>query len=60
MTRGAKWVIASVGLGLALILGANAHFLYVAVSSAPGCAVETLIAGPDGEPRALQPAKRGC
>ena len=54
------WVIAGVGAILALVLGANAHFLYVAVTSAPGCAETTRTIGADGETRSLQPAKGGC
>ena len=29
------WLL--IGLALALVLGANAHFLYVAISSQPAC-----------------------
>ncbi|MCK5364823.1 MAG: hypothetical protein KAR22_17725 [Gammaproteobacteria bacterium] len=45
---------------LALILGANGHMLYVAVSSQPGCSEETVIAGAGGAVQVLRPAKEGC
>ena len=45
---------------LALVLGANAHLLYVALSSQPGCAGETFKASANGELQALRPAKEGC
>ena len=57
---GRSWVIGGVALVLALVLGANAHLLYVAFSSQPGCAEETLKAGANGELQALRPAKGGC
>jgi hypothetical protein len=57
---GRSWVIGGVALVLALVLGANAHLLYVAFSSQPGCAGETLKAGANGELQALRPAKEGC
>ena len=55
-----SWVIGAVALVLALVLGANAHLLYVAFSSQPGCADETLKASANGELQALRPAKEGC
>jgi hypothetical protein len=52
-TSGRFWVVA-------LVLGANAHLLYVAFSSQPGCAEATVTAGADGSRQLLQPAKGGC
>ncbi len=57
---GRFWVIGGVALILALILGANGHMLYVAVSSQPGCSEETVEASVDGIVQALRPAKEGC
>ena len=57
---GRTWVIGSVALILALILGANAHLLYVAVSSQPGCAEQTLKPSADGDLQVLRAAKEGC
>lgn len=54
------WLIGVVALILVLILGANAHFLYMAISSQPGCAEITTTADRDGAARVLQPAKEGC
>jgi len=54
------WVIAGIGAVQALVLGANAHFLYVAVTSAPGCAETTRTIDASGETRSLQPAKGAC
>jgi hypothetical protein len=45
---------------LALILGANGHLLYVAVSSQPGCSEETVKASVGGTVQVLRPAKEGC
>ncbi len=59
-TSGRYWVIGGVALILALVLGANAHLLYVAFSSQPGCAEATVTAGADGSRQVLQPAKGGC
>ena len=55
-----SWIIGGVALVLALVLGANAHLLYVALSSQPGCAEETLRASTNGELQALRPAKDVC
>ena len=57
---GRLWVIGGVALILMLVLGANAHLLYVAFSSQPGCAEATVTAGADGSRQVLQPAKGGC
>ena len=59
-TSGRYWVIGGVALILTLVLGANAHLLYVAFSSQPGCAEATVTAGADGIRQLLQPAKGGC
>ena len=45
---------------LALILGANAHLLYVALSSQPGCVEQTVEPGADGDLQVLRAAKEGC
>ena len=57
---GRVWVIGGLALVLALILGANGHLLYVAVSSQPGCAEETIKASTSGAVQVLRPAKEGC
>lgn len=57
---GRSWLLLGIGLGLALVLGANAHLLYVSLASAPGCAEDTRRIGADGEARVLQAAKGGC
>ncbi len=57
---GRIWVIGGVALILALILGANGHMLYVAVSSQPGCSEETVKASVGGAVQVLRPAKQGC
>ncbi len=54
------WVVGGALLILALILGANAHLLYVAVSSAPDCADEAVKVDRDGAAQTLQPAKKAC
>ncbi len=57
---GRIWVIGGVALILALILGADGHLLYVAVSSQPGCSEGTVKAGAGGAVQVLRPAKEGC
>ncbi len=57
---GRFWVIGGVALILALILGANGHLLYVAVSSQPGCSEEIVKASVSGAVQVLRPAKEGC
>jgi len=57
---GRFWVIGGAALILALILGANGHMLYVAVSSQPGCSEETVKASVGGTVQVLRPAKEGC
>ena len=59
---GRFWIIGGVALVLAVILGANAHMLYVALSSQPGCAEATVVRdGTDGSSaQVLQAAKAGC
>ena len=54
------WVIGGVSLIVALILAANAHLVYVAVSSQPGCAEATVASDASGARRVLQPAKDAC
>ena len=54
------WVIGGAGLIVALIIGANAHFLYLALSSQPGCAEAKVTTSASGNQRVLQPAKDGC
>ena len=54
------WVIGGVALAALLLLGANGHMLYVAISSAPGCSEETVVAGEGGAAQTLRPAKDGC
>lgn len=48
------------GVVLALVIAANAHFLYLALSSQPGCADETVRTTASGELHPLRPAKEGC
>jgi hypothetical protein len=55
--RGRRWWVISIIAGLALLLGANAHFLYVAFSSQPDC-VEHLKA--PGESGSFRAAKSAC
>jgi hypothetical protein len=57
---GRSWVIGGIALVLALVLGANAHLIYVAFSSQPGCAEATVKAGAGGDLQVLRPAKGGC
>jgi hypothetical protein len=57
---GRSWVIGGVALVLALVLGANAHLIYVAFSSQPGCAEATVKTGAGGDLQVLRPAKGGC
>ncbi len=57
---GRFWVIGGVALILALILGANGHMLYVAVSSQPGCSEEAVKVSAGGAVQVLRPAKEGC
>lgn len=51
------WIVLSIVAGLALLGGANAHFLYVAFSSQPDC-VEHLKA--PGETGSFRAAKSAC
>ena len=54
------WVIGGVAFVLALILGANAHLLYVAVTSQPGCIQETGGARGSGVFLVPRPATDSC
>lgn len=56
MRSRAAW-IAVLLAGLLLVAGANAHLLYVAVSSQPDCVKHLKSAGEDGRYRA---AKSAC
>lgn len=47
-------------LVLGLILGANSHMLYVAVSSQPDCAEESVTVTADGDLQVLHAAKDSC
>jgi hypothetical protein len=54
-----QWITALVILaGLALFLGANAHLIYVAVSSHPGCVAHLKDAG--SEPGEFRAAQSSC
>ncbi len=48
------------GVILALVIGANAHFLYLALSSQPGCADQTVQTTAGGGLQLLRPVKEGC
>lgn len=37
MSRGRRWIWILTGAGLALVIGANWHLVYVAVTSQPDC-----------------------
>ena len=58
--RGRAVVIALVAGGLAVVLGANAHLLYSALTSQPGCVphIKAAGAGPPGS--AYRPAQSSC
>jgi hypothetical protein len=43
--RGAAWLWLLVPAGLLIVAGANAHFLYVALDSQPGCVAHSKTAG---------------
>lgn len=52
------WVWVLVGACLALLLGANAHLVYVAFTSQPDCVPHSRDAGTDGAP--LRAARSAC
>ncbi len=51
-------VLAFVALGLALLVGANVHLVYVAVTSQPGCVPHAKEVGVEGAP--LRAARSAC
>lgn len=52
-----RWLVwAAVGAGLVLFVGANAHLVYVAVASQPGCVAHSKSAGGDHDYRAAMSA----
>jgi hypothetical protein len=53
--RWLAWVL--IPLGLLLVVGANAHLVYVAVQSQPGCVEQVKAAG---EGKVYRAAKSGC
>lgn len=58
--RGPPWRLISillVGVGLAVLIGANAHLVYVALTSQPDCVPHAKQAG---DPRLYAAAKSAC
>jgi hypothetical protein len=56
-----KWKLAiwlGVSALIALVLGANAHLLYVAIASQPGCVAHQ--APGDGQPGSFSAAESSC
>jgi hypothetical protein len=58
-SRGRTLAIALVAAGLALLFAANAHFLYVAVTSQPDCVAHSKASG-SGVPGVYGAAKSAC
>ncbi|MGD9843960.1 MAG: hypothetical protein AB7O60_18270 [Variibacter sp.] len=59
MRRDRRWIWLLVGAGLALVIGANWHLVYVAVTSQPDC-VAHLRGGADGAAGSFSAAKSSC
>lgn len=55
--RSRGWVWLGVALGLALLIGANVHLVYVAFTSQPGCVAHSKAPGDEGT---YQAAKSAC
>ncbi|KQZ46613.1 hypothetical protein ASD54_21565 [Rhizobium sp. Root149] len=59
MTRQARWSIwIAVGAAVSLFVGANAHLVYVAIRSQPGCVDHLKTRGTD--PGQFRAAKSAC
>ena len=56
--RAAIWLI--VAAGMLLVIGANAHLLYVAVTSQPGCVAHLRAGEGDAEGKSFSAAQSDC
>ncbi|MBN9041998.1 MAG: hypothetical protein BGP05_08945 [Rhizobiales bacterium 62-47] len=59
MRRDRRWIWLLVGAGLALVIGANWHLVYVAVTSQPDC-VTHVRGGTSGAAGSFSAAKSSC
>ncbi len=59
MRHNRRWIWLAVGAGLALVIGANWHLVYVAVTSQPDC-VAHVRGGGNGAPGSFSAAKSSC
>jgi hypothetical protein len=59
MRRDRRWIWLLVGAGLALVIGANWHLVYVAVTSQPDC-VAHVRTGANGAPGSFSAATSSC
>lgn len=59
MRPGRRWIWLLVGAGLALVIGANWHLVYVAVTSQPDC-VAHVRGGANGPAGSFSAAKSSC
>jgi hypothetical protein len=59
MRHGRRWIWLLIGAGLALVIGANWHLVYVAVTSQPDC-VAHVRTGANGAPGSFSAAKSSC
>ncbi len=59
MRRDRRWIWLLVGAGLALVIGANWHLVYVAVTSQPDC-VAHVRGGDNGAAGAFSAAQSSC
>ncbi|MGX9390576.1 hypothetical protein ACWX0K_06810 [Nitrobacteraceae bacterium UC4446_H13] len=59
MRRDRRWIWLLVGAGLALVIGANWHLVYVAVTSQPDC-VAHVRTGANGAAGSFSAAKSSC
>jgi hypothetical protein len=57
--NGRRWIWLLIGAGLALVIGANWHLVYVAVTSQPDC-VTHVRTGANGAPGSFSAAKSSC
>jgi hypothetical protein len=57
--RGRRWIWLLIGAGLALLIGANWHLVYVAVTSQPDCVAHVRI-GASSTPGSFSAAKSSC
>ena len=59
MRRDRRWIWLLVGAGLVLVIGANWHLVYVAVTSQPDC-VAHVRSGASEAPGTFSAAKSSC